>query len=148
MAPPLVPQEKLVMSKALVDDPQDAFFDEKEKELQLEEERKQAEEEERQRIFDEAKQELVEAFEVFDRDGNGQIVAAELKYVMAEMGQELSDQQVDQMIEEADTDGDGQINYEEFVRVMLSKRQLRDQVMSHVDDQKIQKIQEEPEIEE
>ena len=33
MAPPLVPQEKLVMSKALVDDPQDAFFDEKEKEL-------------------------------------------------------------------------------------------------------------------
>lgn len=91
-APPLVPQDKLVMSKSLVDDPQDKFFDEKEKELQEKKERKQEEEEEKQRIFEEAKKELVEAFEVFDRDGNGQIVAAELKYVMAEMGQELTDE--------------------------------------------------------
>ena len=30
------------------------------------------------------------------------------------------------MIEEADIDGDCQINYEEFVQVMLSKRKLRE----------------------
>jgi calmodulin len=36
-------------------------------------------------------------------------------------GEKLSDQEVEEMIREADVDGDGAINYEEFVRMMLSK---------------------------
>jgi calmodulin len=50
---------------------------------------------------------MVEAFEVFDRDGNGQISAAELMHVMSDLGQDLTDDQVEKMIAEADTDGDG-----------------------------------------
>ena len=34
-------------------------------------------------------------------------------------GEKLSDQEVEEMIGEADTDGDGQINYDEFVRVRI-----------------------------
>ncbi|KAI9625338.1 hypothetical protein H4Q26_016361 [Puccinia striiformis f. sp. tritici PST-130] len=37
------------------------------------------------------------------------------------LGEKLSDQEVEEMIREADVDGDGQFNYEEFVRMMLSK---------------------------
>lgn len=33
----------------------------------------------------------------------------------------LTDEEVDEMIREADIDGDGQVNYEEFVRMMLAK---------------------------
>ena len=35
------------------------------------------------------------------------------------IGEKLSDTEVDEMIREADVDGDGQINYEEFVKVRL-----------------------------
>lgn len=40
------------------------------------------------------------------------------------VGEKLSDQEVEEMIREADVDGDGAINYEEFVRMMLSKWKL------------------------
>lgn len=39
---------------------------------------------------------------------------------MINLGEKLTDEEVDQMIKEADTDGDGQVNYEEFVRMMLA----------------------------
>ena len=50
---------------------------------------------------------------MFDRDGNGFISAAELRHVMTNLGEKLTDEEVDEMIREADVDGDGQINYEE-----------------------------------
>ena len=66
-------------------------------------------------------EELMEAFRVFDRDGNGFISAHELRHVMTNLGEKLTNEEVDEMIKEADLDGDGAINYEEFVRMMLSK---------------------------
>ncbi|OAV98550.1 hypothetical protein PTTG_01815 [Puccinia triticina 1-1 BBBD Race 1] len=68
-----------------------------------------------------SEEEIREAFKVFDKDGNGFISAAELRHVMTNLGEKLSDQEVEEMIREADVDGDGAINYEEFVRMMLSK---------------------------
>ena len=57
-------------------------------------------------------EELREAFKVFDKDGNGFISAAELRHVMTNLGEKLTDEEVDEMIREADIDGDGQVNYE------------------------------------
>ncbi|KAH0478047.1 MAG: hypothetical protein KVP17_003070 [Porospora cf. gigantea B] len=68
-----------------------------------------------------SEEELIEAFKVFDRDGNGFISAAELRHVMTHLGEKLTDDEVDEMIREADVDGDGQINYEEFVKMMMAK---------------------------
>lgn len=68
-----------------------------------------------------AEEELIEAFKVFDRDGNGLISAAELRYVMINLGEKLTDDEVYEMIHEADIDGDGFINYDEFVRMMTTK---------------------------
>jgi len=61
-------------------------------------------------------EELREAFKVFDKDGNGFISAAELRHVMTNLGEKLTDEEVDAMIKEADTDGDGQVDYNEFVK--------------------------------
>ncbi|KAK1257459.1 hypothetical protein QJS04_geneDACA023082 [Acorus gramineus] len=68
-----------------------------------------------------SEEELKEAFKVFDKDQNGFISAAELRHVMTNLGEKLTDEEVDEMIREADVDGDGQVNYEEFVRMMLAK---------------------------
>lgn len=37
-------------------------------------------------------EELIEAFKVFDRDGNGLISAAELRHVMTNLGEKLTDE--------------------------------------------------------
>ncbi|UKK01874.1 calmodulin [Theileria orientalis] len=66
-------------------------------------------------------EELIQAFKVFDRDGNGFISAQELRHVMTNLGERLTDEEVDEMLREADIDGDGKINYEEFVKLMVSK---------------------------
>lgn len=68
-----------------------------------------------------SEEELREAFRVFDKDGNGHISAIELRTVMTTLGEKLTDEEVDEMIHEADLDGDGQVNYEEFVRMMTAK---------------------------
>ncbi|XP_078437444.1 uncharacterized protein LOC144708023 [Wolffia australiana] len=67
-----------------------------------------------------ASDELTEAFKVFDRDQNGYISADELRNVMINLGENMSDEEVDQMIREADLDGDGQVNFDEFVRMMMT----------------------------
>ena len=57
-------------------------------------------------------EEIREAFRVFDKDGNGFISAAELRHVMTNLGEKLTTEEVDDMIREADADGDGQVNYD------------------------------------
>jgi calmodulin len=66
-------------------------------------------------------EELIEAFKVFDRDSNGLISSQELKHVMTSLGEKITDEEVEEMIREADIDGDGYINYEEFVRMIINK---------------------------
>ncbi|KAL1783647.1 calmodulin [Sigmodon hispidus] len=56
-----------------------------------------------------SEEEIREAFHVFDKDGNGCISASELRHVMTNLGEKLTDEEVDEMIREADIDGDGQL---------------------------------------
>ncbi|XP_065046224.1 calmodulin-1-like [Musa acuminata AAA Group] len=65
-----------------------------------------------------SEEELKEAFKVFDKDQNGYISEAELRNVMMSLGEKLTDEEVAQMIREADLDGDGQVNFEDFVQMM------------------------------
>ena len=66
-------------------------------------------------------EDLIEAFKIFDKNGNGIISAAELKLVMTTYGERLTEEEANEMIKEADTDGDGFINYHEFVKIMMTK---------------------------
>ncbi len=65
-------------------------------------------------------QDIIEVFKVFDNDGNGYITAAELRHVMTNLDEPLTEEEVDAMINEAYIDGDGQISYEEFKKMMLA----------------------------
>ena len=66
-------------------------------------------------------EDIVDAFRVFDKDANGFMSAAELRHVMMNLGdQKFTEEDVEEMIREADVDGDGQINYEDFVARMCS----------------------------
>lgn len=57
-------------------------------------------------------EEMREAFKIFDRSGNGFITAKELKHGMVYMGERLSDEEVEEMMREADSDGEGRISFD------------------------------------
>ncbi|KGK40671.1 ribonucleoside-diphosphate reductase large chain [Pichia kudriavzevii] len=65
--------------------------------------------------------EILEAFKVFDSDGDGKISQTELVRVLTTIGEKLTDAEAKQMLEAADTDSDGQIDIEEFARVLKGK---------------------------
>ena len=56
-----------------------------------------------------------QAFRMFDRDCSGTVNAQELRHVMMNLGEKLSEDEVDEMMREADVDGDGEINYEGMI---------------------------------
>jgi len=67
-----------------------------------------------------AEDEIRGAFQVFDEDGNGFINRQELAAVMKNLGEQMTPEEIQTMLDEADLDGDGQINYEEFYVMMNS----------------------------
>jgi len=68
-----------------------------------------------------AEEDVINAFRVFDTDCDGIISSTELRHIMTTLGDKLDDNEVDEMIREADVDNNGLINYEEFVRMMMTK---------------------------
>mmetsp|Transcript_1112 Transcript_1112/g.1701 ORF Transcript_1112/g.1701 Transcript_1112/m.1701 type:complete len:150 (+) Transcript_1112:88-537(+) len=62
--------------------------------------------------------EIREAFKVFDKDGSGAIDKEELKNIMNGLGANLSEEEIDLLVQEGDTDGDGKIDINEFLKIM------------------------------
>ena len=63
-------------------------------------------------------EELRKAFRLFDDDETGKISFANLKRVARELGEALSDEELQEMIDEADRNGDGEVDVDEFLRIM------------------------------
>mmetsp|Transcript_7302 Transcript_7302/g.22864 ORF Transcript_7302/g.22864 Transcript_7302/m.22864 type:complete len:218 (-) Transcript_7302:60-713(-) len=65
--------------------------------------------------------EIEKVFALFDEDETGKISFRNLKRIAQELGESLTDEELQEMIEEADRDGDGLINPDEFYRVMRKR---------------------------
>lgn len=69
-----------------------------------------------------AEEEIMEAFKVFDKDGEGSISMSDLRHVMTNLGEKLTDEEIEEMMREADVDStDQQINYFAFVKRMMDE---------------------------
>ena len=66
-------------------------------------------------------EDIAESFKVFDRDGDGLITEDELQITMDNLGEPMNEVEVKAMIDEADLDGDGKINFKEFQQLMDKK---------------------------
>ena len=58
---------------------------------------------------------------VFDRNGDGYISKTEFKHCMMHFGEQFTDEEVEEMIAEADSNNDGQIDYEEFSKMIRNE---------------------------
>ena len=65
-----------------------------------------------------SKAEMEKAFRLFDDDNTGKISFKNLKRVCTEIGGNINDEEIQEMIDEADRNGDGQVNLQEFLRIM------------------------------
>ncbi len=65
--------------------------------------------------------ELIEAFKIFDKENKGVIPTADFKHLLLTLGEILGDDKIEELVYEADKNGDGFINYVEFAKNMLSK---------------------------
>ncbi|CAL1545508.1 unnamed protein product [Lymnaea stagnalis] len=64
-------------------------------------------------------EDFIEGFRVFDKDQNGTIGCAEFRHIMTSLGEKLTEDEVDQLIT-GQEDSQGNINYEEFIKVVLN----------------------------
>eukprot|EP00795_Rhopilema_esculentum_P006679 gene6679-12236_t len=70
--------------------------------------------------------EFKEAFSLFDKDGDGCITTKELGTVMRNLGQNPTESELQDMINEVDADGNGEIDFPEFLNMMARKMKETD----------------------
>ena len=68
---------------------------------------------------------LQDAFNIFDESGNGEIVASNLFNVLQKLGENITLEEINEMISQIDINGDGKIDYSEFVQLMTGKTAVK-----------------------
>lgn len=64
---------------------------------------------------------LCEAFRVFDRENTGAMPLAELRHMLCNLGEKLSEDEAAEVLKDVSPDGEGNVKYGDFVRVLMSK---------------------------
>jgi len=75
----------------------------------------------RSELSEEQKQEIKEAFDLFDTEGAGYIDAKELKVAMRALGFEPKKEEIKKMISDVDKEGRGVIEFQDFLDLMTVK---------------------------
>ena len=64
--------------------------------------------------------EMLRAFQLFDDDATGRITLKNLRRVARDLGETMTDEELQAMIDEFDKDQDGEINEDEFISIMTN----------------------------
>lgn len=65
-------------------------------------------------------QELREAFRLYDKQGNGYINVSDLREILRALDDNITEEELDEMIAEIDTDGSGTVDFDEFMEMMTA----------------------------
>ena len=67
-------------------------------------------------------EDLIDAFRIFDKEGNGKISSKELLYVMMSSGEDLNENYIKELINESSIEHDEFIDYQKFVKLLISAK--------------------------
>jgi len=79
-------------------------------------------------VASDPEREWKEAFALFDKGGVGSISIAELKTVLEQLGAQPSQQELSAFLAAVDANGDGKVEWHEFVQLMTRKVKVSDSV--------------------
>ena len=68
------------------------------------------------------KEDLIDAFRIFDKEGNGKISSKELLYVMMSSGEDFNENYIKELINESSIEHDEFIDYQKFVKLLISAK--------------------------
>merc|ERR1711865_1056410 len=88
-------------------------------------------------LSEEQLEEVREAFGLFDNDASGAIDVRELKAAMRALGFEIKNEELKKMVSDVDGDGNGTIEFSEFLEMMTGKMGEKD---SREDIEKVFKL--------
>ena len=75
------------------------------------------------KLSEEQVAELKQAFAAMDTNGDGQVTKEELKALLSQLGEAVDDAVIDEMIKIADVNGDGKVDFNEFVKAATERKQ-------------------------
>lgn len=78
-------------------------------------------------------------FKTLDRNGNGSLDPVEFKYAMRDYGLSLSELEITQIVKYFDTNNDGKISFEEFLRAIRGELNARRRSLVHLAYKKLDK---------
>ena len=67
-------------------------------------------------------EDLIDAFRIFDKEGNGKISSKELLYVMMSSGEDFNENYIKELISESSMEHDEFIDYQKFVKLLISAK--------------------------
>ena len=80
-----------------------------------------------------SREDIEKVFKLFDDDNTNKISFRNLARVAEELGENIDDEELQDMINQADRDGDGEINIDEFYRIMKKKGNFLEDLSSDDD---------------
>lgn len=75
--------------------------------------------EKRRGTHDPSKDDVLECFQMFDKEGNGFLTISEFKHILMNLGDKFTDEEWAEVEKDVD-DGSGMISYEEFTKMALA----------------------------
>ena len=67
-------------------------------------------------------EDLIDAFRIFDKEGNGKISSKELRYVIMSSGEDFNENYIKELINESSVDHDEYIDYHKFIKLLISSK--------------------------
>lgn len=80
-------------------------------------------------------QHVSETFDIIDFDNNGYVGASELRHLLTMLGEKPTDEEIDEMIRMLDSDGDGQVAFEDFKGLFFEKNAVLAEMLAEAPDE-------------
>jgi len=78
------------------------------------------------------REDIAKVFRLFDDDTSGSITLRNLRRVAKELGETMTDEELQEMVDRADSNGDGAVSMDDFYNIMTKKTFAWGQLVSYV----------------